>query len=146
MVFQKEIKVKTTTQFEIIDITKQVSEAVLGSRIKDGIAVVYAPHTTAGIRINHNEPLLKQDIMKMLYRIAPVDLNYAHDFFEVRDKKNPHERSNGHAHAKAFLLGASESIPFAKGKLLLGDKQSVFFVELDGGRKQRDVIVQLVGN
>lgn len=135
---------QTSTQFEIINITEQVQEAVSKSKVKSGIAVVFAPHTTAAIRINHNEPLLKQDIMKMLYRIAPLDMNYGHDLFEIRNKVKPDERSNGHAHVKAFLLGDSEAVPVAKGKILLGERQSVFFVELDGGRKRR-VIIQVIG-
>lgn len=140
----KEFSLETKTQFEIIDITERVSEEVAKSKVKSGLAIVYSPHTTAAIRINHNEPLLKQDIMKMLYRLVPIDANYAHDLFEIRSKVKPDERSNGHAHVKAFLLGASESIPVAKGKMFLGERQSIFFVELDGGRKRR-VTVQILG-
>lgn len=141
---QKELPLETKTQFEIIDITKEVREVLAKSKVQSGIVVVFSPHTTASIRINHNEPLLKQDIMKMLYRTVPIDINYAHDFFEIRANLKPDERSNGHAHVKAFLLGASESIPVDKGKMLLGERESIFFVELDGGRKRR-VIVQIVG-
>lgn len=139
-----ELNLETTTQFEILDITDQVAKAVSKSRIKSGLAAVFCPHTTAAIRVNHNEPLLKQDIMKMLYRLAPIDLSYAHDFFEMRSKVKPDERSNGHAHVKAFLLGDSETVPVEGGKLLLGERQSIFFVELDGGRKRR-VLIQILG-
>lgn len=139
-----EINLETKTQFEIIDITDQVKKNLEESRVQNGAVVVFAPHTTAAIRVNHNEPLLKQDIMKMLYRAVPVDINYAHDFFEIRTKVQPDERSNGHAHVKAFLLGDSETIPIENGKMVLGERQSIFFVELDGGRKRR-VIVQILG-
>lgn len=139
-----EIEFETKTQFEILDITGEVRNFLEKSRAKTGLCVVFSPHTTAGVRINHNEPLLKQDIMKMLYRLAPIEMNYAHDFFEMRNKVKPDERSNGHAHVKAFLLGESEAIPISKGKLLLGERQSIFFVELDGGRKRR-VIIQILG-
>lgn len=142
--YQQELGIETKTQFEILDITDAVNGTLTKSKIRSGIVVVFAPHTTAAIRINHNEPLLKQDIMKMLYRMAPIDINYAHDLFEIRSKVKPDERSNGHAHVKAFLLGASESIPVARGKMLLGDRQSIFFVELDGGRKRR-AIIQILG-
>ena len=138
--FQKELSLVTSTQFELVDITTQVKDALAKSKISSGILVVFSPHTTAGIRINHNESLLKQDIMKLLYRLAPIDINYAHDFFEIRTQVKPGERSNGHAHVKAFLLGQSESIPFEKGKMLLGERQSIFFVELDGGRPRRAII------
>lgn len=144
MVYQKELNFSTTTQFELINITREVSDVLKKSGIKNGLAVIFAPHTTAAIRLNHDEPLLKQDIMKMLYRTVPVDINYAHDFFEIRSQLKPGERSNGHAHVKAFLLGDSETVPVTEGKLLLGERQSVLFVELDGGR-QRKVIVEILG-
>ncbi len=142
--FLKKIQLETKKQFEIVDITEHVKIAVAESTAAKGIAVVFCPHTTAGIRLNHNEPLLMQDIMKSLYRLVPIDVNYSHDLFEVRQKVAPNERSNGHAHVKAFLLGSSESLIIEKGALLLGGKQSVFFVELDGGRS-REVYVKVMG-
>lgn len=139
------IEFETKTQFELVDLTSKVAKILEKSLLPSGVAVVFSPHTTGAIRINHNEALLKQDLMKMLYRIAPLDLNYSHDLFEIRSNVAPNERSNGHAHVKTFLLGQSESIPFEKKKLLLGERQSIFFVEMDGGRK-RYVSVQLIGN
>jgi secondary thiamine-phosphate synthase enzyme len=139
-IFQEEIKLQSSTQFELIDITKEAQETLVKSKIKSGILVVFSPHSTAAIRINQNEPLLKQDIMKMIYRTIPVDINYAHDFFEIRSKVSANERSNGHAHVKDFLLGQSETVPVEKGKMLLGERQSIFFVELDGARERRAII------
>lgn len=144
MTYLKELQVATTTQFELLDITGEVKKALSESKVKSGAVVVYAPHTTAAVRLNHNETLLKQDVMKFLYRLAPIDQNYAHDFFEVRTEARAGERSNGHAHVKAFLLGGSETVPVARGEMLLGERQSIFFVELDGGRKRR-VIIQVIG-
>ncbi len=142
--YQKEISLETRTQFEISDVTQEVAKIVTKSKISSGVVVVFSPHTTASIRINQEEPLLKQDVMKFLYRLAPIDINYAHDFFEIRTNILPGERSNGHAHIKAFLLGNSQSVPVSNGKMLLGERQSIFFVEFDGARKRR-VIVQIVG-
>ena len=136
MQYKKEIKVTSHKQFELVDITALVNETVAESKAQSGIALIYSPHTTAAIRITHNEPLLMQDIMKMLYRVVPIDLSYSHDLFEVREQVATNERSNGHAHVKAFLLGASETVPIENGKLLLGSKQSIFLVELDGGRNR----------
>jgi secondary thiamine-phosphate synthase enzyme len=140
----KKIQLETKKQFEIIDITVQVQTAVLESKIKSGLALVFCPHTTAAVRLNHNEPLLMQDIMKMFYRLAPIDISYSHDLFEVRQNVAPNERSNGHAHVKAFLLGSSETLPVNNGAPALGSKQSVFFVEFDGGRS-REVHVKIIG-
>ena len=140
----KKIPLETKKQFEMLDITQAVAQIILESGATKGLAVVFRTHTTAAVRLNHNEPLLMQDIMKTLYRLAPVDLNYSHDLFEVRQNVSPNERSNGHAHVKAFLLGSSETLPIEQGKMALGPRQSVFFVELDGGRS-REVYVKILG-
>lgn len=143
-VFNKKISLTTQRQFEIVDVSKQVTDAIKQSKIKNGIVSVFSTHTTASIRINHLEPLLLQDIMKTMYRLAPLEGNYAHDFFEIRNEVQANERSNGHAHVKAFLLGSSETIPVSDQKMLLGFRQSVFFVELDGGRA-RNFTVTVIG-
>jgi secondary thiamine-phosphate synthase enzyme len=85
-----------------------------------------------------------QDFMKTLYRLIPLDVSYSHDLFEVRTNVAPNERSNGHAHVKSFFLGASESLIIQKSELLLGPKQSLFFIELDGGRS-REVWIKIIG-
>lgn len=144
MVKIEKLKLQTQKQFELIDITAKVQSIVISSKIEKGFATVFAPHTTASIRINHNEPLLIQDLMKMVYRLVPTDMNYSHDLFEIRSGIEASERSNGHAHVKAFLIGSSETIPVLDKKMMLGAKQSIFFVEFDGGRN-REVIVEVVG-
>ncbi len=138
------INLETKKQFEIVDITSQIQTAAINSGIKEGIVVVFCPHTTAAIRLNHNEPLLMQDLMKTLYRLVPLDISYSHDLFEVRQNVAPNERSNGHAHVKAFLLGSSETLILEKGQITLGAKQSLFFVETDGGRP-REVKIKIIG-
>lgn len=140
----KRIALQTSKQFEAIDITEAVKQALSESGVKNGSALVFCNHTTASIRINHNEPLLLQDAMKMVYRLIPVDVSYAHDVFEIRENISVNERSNGHAHIKSFLMGSSETIPVQDGQLLLGERQSIFFVEFDGSRS-RDYIIQIMG-
>ena len=75
--------------------------------------------------------MLMQDIMKMLYRTVPLEESYGHDLFETRTEVEVNERSNGHSHVKSFLLGSSETVPIQNGKLLLGKKQSIFFVDFN---------------
>lgn len=138
------IKLASKKQFELIDITDKVKAVVASSGVSSGMVTVFAPHTTAAVRLNHKEPLLMQDIMKTLYRVAPVDINYSHDLFEIRSGGSAEERSNGHAHVKAFLLGSSETIPVEEGQMTIGPRQSIFFVELDGAR-ERNVVVSVAG-
>lgn len=140
----KKIELTTGRQFEVIDITAKVKEVITKSGITAGQIVIYSTHTTASIKINQFEPMLLQDIMAAVYRLVPQDISYNHDVFELRQNITPGERSNGHAHVKAFLLGSSANAIITEGKLLLGERQSVLFVELDGGRK-RDFYVQITG-
>lgn len=140
-IISKTIEVTSSKQFELIDITDPVSAVVAESGVNLGMALIYNPHTTASIRLTHNEPMLVQDIMKMLYRAVPLEENYSHDLFEMRNEVEVNERSNGHAHVKSFLLGNSQTIPISSGKLALGSKQTLFFVECDGGRKRNFNVV-----
>ena len=97
-----------------------------------------------GVAINHNESMLLQDFMRVLYKLVPVDDQYTHDLFELKRDSTSDGRSNGHSHCKAILLGNSETIPVEKGKVRLTDRQNIFAVEFDGSRK-RDVLIQVIG-
>lgn len=144
-IYKERIDLESKAQIEFMDITNQVEEIVERSGIREGQALVYVPHTTMGIAINHNESMLLQDFMRVLYKIVPVDAQYSHDLFELRRQSSTADgRSNGHSHCKAILLGNSETIPVEKGKLVLTERQNIFAVEFDGSRK-RDVVVQVIG-
>jgi len=143
-IHKERIDLESKTQIEFMDITNQVQEIVDRSGVREGQALVYVPHTTMGIAINHNESMLIQDFMRVLYKLVPVDDHYSHDLFELRRESKSDGRSNGHSHCKAILLGNSETIPVEKGKLLLTERQNIFAVEFDGSRK-RDVFVQVIG-
>lgn len=143
--FRQKINLESTTQIEFLDITEKVEETVEKSGIREGQVLVYSPHTTGSIVVNHNEPMLIQDFMRVLYRLVPVSDRYSHDLFEINRSNVSDGRSNGHSHCKAMLLGTSQSLPLEKGRLILTEKQSIFFVEMDGARK-REVIIQVIGN
>lgn len=138
------IDLESHTQVEFLDITDQVQEVVDQSGIREGQVLVYVPHTTMGVAVNHNESMLLQDFMRILYKIVPVDDQYSHDIFELRRETKSDGRSNGHSHCKAILLGNSETLPVEKGKIMLTERQNIFAVEFDGARK-RDAIVQVMG-
>lgn len=143
-IYKERIDLESKTQIEFLDITDRVQEIIDRSGVREGQALVYVPHTTMGVAINHNESMLLQDFMRILYKIVPVDDQYSHDLFELRRESSSDGRSNGHSHCKAILLGNSETIPIEKGKLLLTDRQNIFAVEFDGSRK-RDVFIQIIG-
>lgn len=143
-VYKQTIETKSTTQIEFIDITGQVEDVVSKSGIREGQVLVYSPHTTAGIVVNHNESMLLQDFMRILYRVVPVSDRYSHDLFELNRSSNSDGRSNGHSHCKVIMVGISQTLPIEKGKMLMTEKQSIFLAEMDGART-RDVIVQVIG-
>lgn len=143
-IHKQKIDLESKTQIEFIDITSKVQDIIDASGVREGSVVVFAPHTTMGIVINHNEPMLIQDFMRVLYKIVPMDDRYSHDLFEITKHSKSDGRSNGHSHCKSFLTGISQTIPIEKGALMLTSKQSIFAVEFDGSRK-RDVVVQVTG-
>lgn len=108
----------------MIDITSYVKEDIKLSKIKDGIVVVYCPHTTAGITINENaDPDVVRDLMYGFEQAYPTsDSNYKH--FE----------GNSHAHLKSSTIGASQTLILNDGKLILGMWQDIYFCEFDGPR------------
>lgn len=145
MIIKKEkIELQTEKQIEFINITEQVEDFIEKSRVKEGQVLVFSPHTTASVAINQDEPMLLQDLMRVLFKFAPIDERYSHDMFELTNNNKSDGRSNAHSHCKNVMLGCSAAVPIENGQLMLGDKQSIFFVELDGARK-RDYVVQVMG-
>ena len=144
-VFTRQVELHTTVPTEFIEVTADVEAAVRESGIRDGIAVVYSAHTTAGIAINEDEPLLLGDMRRQLEEFAPRGAAYQHDDLSIRTHNlEPNERANGHAHCQRLFVGASESIPIVGGALQIGRWQRIFFVELDGPRP-REVLLQVMG-
>lgn len=143
-IYKQTIAIKSTSQIEFIEITDKVNEVIAQSGIREGQVLVYSPHSTAGIMVNHNESMLLQDFMRVLYKLVPVSDKYSHDLFELNRNKASDGRSNGHSHCKIMLIGVSETIPVEKGHMMLTGTQSIFLAEMDGLRS-RDVVVQVIG-
>lgn len=124
--------IKTNSKTQWIDITDQVQEQVAASDIKDGIAYVYVPHTTAGVTINeHADPAVARDINNTLNELVPENGRYAH------------AEGNSPGHIKASLMGSSQAVFVEEGRLQLGTWQGIFFCEFDGPR-QRQVQVKVI--
>jgi secondary thiamine-phosphate synthase enzyme len=136
-----EIQTQKGPQF--VDITDRVEAATKEAGLQNGFAVVFSKHTTAAISINEAEPHLIKDMEEMLEKMAPSSHDYEHNRYAHALSTNG-ERPNGHSHCQQLLLGASESVPIADGKLVFGVWQRLFLVELDHGR-DREVVVHLVG-
>ena len=136
------ISVVTREEMEFIDLTPALVALVESLGVRDGVLTVQTRHTTTGVMINEHEPLLLNDLKAMFERLAPAG-PYGHDDFGRRTVNlTSDERINGHAHCRAALLRASESIPIVDGALTLGRWQRVFLVEFDGPRR-REVAVAI---
>lgn len=135
--FLKEIGIETTEHFEFIDITKQVASAVKESGKTDGYVLVYSRHTTSGIHISENEPNLLKDMQEFFEEKVPKTGVYWHNF------NNVDGRENAHSHIMAMMVQNSTIIPLKDSKMMLGEWQSVFFIEFDGPRKNRHFVVQV---
>lgn len=122
----KQFTVKTTSRFQMIDITGMVRSALRESGIQSGICCVFVPHTTAAVTINENADAdVQRDIIAELDKVIPLNDNYRHI------------EGNSAAHVKSSLVGASEMVLVERGELVLGTWQSLFFCEFDGPRTRR---------
>lgn len=120
------LKLSTSKRDEIVDITPQVREVVRQSGVENGIAMVYCPHTTAGIAINENaDPDVKRDILMILDEVYPWE-----------HPKYRHAEGNTAAHLKAITCGSSQTIIIDGGILVLGTWQGIYFCEFDGPRSR----------
>jgi secondary thiamine-phosphate synthase enzyme len=139
------LEVQTTGARQFLDITDQVSAVIRRSGIGQGWASVFSKHTTAAVVIQENEPMLLKDLDALLERLSAKTGSYEHNDLSRRAGEiEPGECANGHAHCQHLLLGSSENLPVADGRLDLGRWQRIFLIELDRAR-DRQVVVQAFG-
>jgi len=121
-----EITIKTKERNEMINITSNVENLVLKSGVKEGICIVYCPHTTAGITINENsDPDVADDILMGLNKTVDSDWPFKHS------------EGNSDSHLKSSMIGCEKTIIIEKGRLKLGVWQGIMFCEFDGPRQRR---------
>ena len=136
-VYYDEINVKTKGEVDIIDITSDIQNIVSKSKLKDGIACIFVKGSTGTITTIEYEPGLMKDVPRALEKIAPKNEYYNHH-------ETWHD-DNGHSHVRASLMGPSITVPIKDGKMLHGTWQQIVFIELDTNHRDRNLIVQIVG-
>jgi secondary thiamine-phosphate synthase enzyme len=134
---------------QLIDVTDDVLEVVTRSEVRNGMALVYSPHTTCAVVINELENGFAEDFADFLDDVAPAEGRYyRHDDLDIRTQgieDDTADYPNGHSHIRAGLLSSSsQTIPIVDGRLMLGRWQRVFFCELDRSR-ERKVFIQVIG-
>jgi len=119
------LAVATGSRVEMIDITEKVADAIRKEGVAEGMAVVFVPHTTAGVTINENaDPDVTRDIVTETNRIVPFEDGYRHS------------EGNSAAHVKSCLFGPSLTLLVSGGRPVLGTWQAVYFCEFDGPRRR----------
>jgi secondary thiamine-phosphate synthase enzyme len=130
----REIGLRTERRTQVVEITRQVEEALAGEGGASA-ALVYVPHTTAGVTINeHADPAVARDLERAMEQIVGDDWGWQH--VEAGEENAP-------SHVRASLAGPQVLVPLANGRLALGTWQGIFFCEFDGPRSRKVYITPL---
>ena len=136
-IITKKINLSTKGDTDIINITTEVSSAVLSSELKNGSVTIFVPGSTGGITTIEYEPGLIEDLKVFFEEIAPKSGVYQHN---IR-----WQDGNGYSHVRASFLGPGTTVPFINGKMQLGKWQQIIFTEFDNRPREREIIVQIIG-
>jgi secondary thiamine-phosphate synthase enzyme len=137
MTYSETISLSTKGFSDIIDITDRVDSVVGHSKIRDGLVTVFCPGSTGGITTIEYESGVLKDLQKAIEKIVPSDIPYEHD--------RRWGDGNGFSHVRAALMKPSLSIPLIKGRLTLGTWQQIVFIDFDNRKRNRDILVQIIG-
>ncbi len=137
MIVTETINLQTKGHTDILDITAQVAHIVTASKIKDGSTTVFITGSTAGVTTIEFEPNLVEDFKEAWNDIVAENREYHHD--------RTWGDNNGYAHIRASMLGSSLVIPIKDGELLLGTWQQIVVVDFDNRPRERQVVVQVMG-
>ena len=131
---RENVSVQTSRREELVDITKQIQNAVTHSRVDNGLIVLYVQGATAALMIQENwDESVQTDVVNLLQKLIPRGV-WLHD----------QQDGNGDSHLKAGLVGPSESIPIIEGNLGLSRWQNIFLCEFDGPRAERKVVCTII--
>ena len=131
-----ELRLSTRGDADIIDITAEVERAAQASGAEEGLAVAFARGSTAAITTMEHEPGGIHDLRAMLERLIPTHGDYEHNRLN-RD-------TNSHAHQRAAVIGPSEAVPIAGGRLTLGTWQQLVLIDFDDRPRERTVVIQVL--
>jgi secondary thiamine-phosphate synthase enzyme len=132
------IKVSTKGHGDILDITSEVLNAVMQSKILNGVVVIFCPSSTSGLTTLEYESGCIHDLQRLFDEIIDPNRNYEHNSKWGDD--------NGHSHIRAAVLGPSLSIPIVDGRLTLGTWQQVIYIDFDNRARQRELVAQVLGS
>ena len=135
--YHDKLSFQTKGDCDIIDITQRVSDVVKESELEAGICTVFCSGSTGALTTIEYENGLLKDFPDAMERIAPRNIEYAHD--------QRWGDGNGHSHVRASLVGPSLTIPFHKRRLTLGTWQQVVFIDFDNRPRNRNIEIMIIG-
>lgn len=134
----RSIVLATAGNADVIDITRMVADEVAASNLSSGLACLFTPSSTSALTTIEYESGCLSDLRRLLDEIAGSDRHYSHNA-RWGD-------GNGHSHLRAALLGPSLTVPFVSGRLALGTWQQIVFIDFDNRPRQRELVLQLLGD
>ncbi len=130
-------RLSTSGDADIVDLTRQLAQAVADSGVDEGLATAFVIGSTAAITTMELEPGGVHDLQEALERLLPRRGDYEHNRLN-------HD-TNSHAHQRASIIGASEVVPVAGGRALLGTWQQLVLIDFDDRPRERTVVFQVIG-
>ncbi len=137
MIHSETISLSTKGFSDILDITHHVDAVTDRSRTENGLVTVFCPGSTGAVTTIEYESGVLRDLQRAIEKIAPSDIPYEHD--------RRWGDGNGFSHVRAALMKPSLSIPMVKGRLALGTWQQIVFIDFDNRRRERNILVQVIG-
>jgi secondary thiamine-phosphate synthase enzyme len=137
MIFSETISLSTKGFSDILDITHHVDRVINRSKIKNGLVTVFCSGSTGGVTTIEYESGVLSDLQKAIEKIVPSNIPYEHD--------KRWGDGNGFSHVRAALMKPSITIPLIGEKLILGTWQQIVFIDFDNRRRERNLIVQVMG-
>ena len=137
MTYSENISLSTKGFSDILDITHQVDVVIDHSRIENGLVTVFCPGSTGAVTTIEYESGVLRDLQKAIEKISPSNISYEHD--------KRWGDGTGFSHVRAALMKPSLTVPLIKGRLSLGTWQQIVFIDFDNRRRERNLIVQVMG-
>ncbi len=127
----KEFEISTQKRHQLIDITDKVEKTIEESGLKNGIVLIFVPHSTAGILLTENEKGLKRDWLAVFKKLASGD--FQHNKID----------NNADSHILSGLIGQGKNLPVQNGRLIRGTWQQIFLAEFDGPRTRKVIVYEI---
>ncbi len=137
MTFSETISLSTKGFSDILDITDRVDAVIDRSKIENGLVTVFCPGSTGAVTTIEYESGVLRDLQKAIEKIVPSNIPYEHD--------KRWSDGNGFSHVRAALMKPSLTIPIVKGRLALGTWQQIVFIDFDNRKRERNILVQVMG-